>query len=190
MSGTKKVAPKTELDFVEDKELKRTIEDSIQYIYLIFEQAKDSKSYLYKEETYRVIVLYVISIVEVILLYVLRKRGDEIKNIQYKYVQTLPKEFKHTNSNDSLLVIAVQKEETKDERTIGLSTLVTYMEKQGLVSNTFAIKILDMNDIRNTFHFTKPRAKITCKIETVENALDLLVETIKKTPKVISYEVK
>lgn len=189
MSGTKKATPKTELYFVEDKELKRTIEDSIQYLYLIFEQAKDSKSDLYKEETYRVIVLYIISIIEAILLYVLKKCGDEIKTTQYKYVQPLPKEFKHANSDDSPIVVAVQKEEVKSERTIGLSELVTYMEKQGLMGKNFATKILDMNDIRNTFHFTKPRNKITCEIETVENALELLVETIKKAPKAISHRV-
>lgn len=41
------------LDFIQDNELRKTIEDAIQYIYIIFDQAKDSKSELYKEETYR-----------------------------------------------------------------------------------------------------------------------------------------
>ncbi|MDO8743182.1 MAG: hypothetical protein Q7J30_01310, partial [Candidatus Azambacteria bacterium] len=60
------------LDFIQDNELRKTIENAIQYIYIIFDQAKDSKSELYKEETYRVIVLYVISVIEAILLYVLK----------------------------------------------------------------------------------------------------------------------
>jgi len=175
------------LDFVKDRALKRTIEDSIQYLYLIFEQAKDSGSSLYKEETYRVIVLYVISIIEAILLYVLKKRGEKMTYTKYRYANPLPKSFKNSDVPEGIVVVVVQSEEERDERKIGLADLVAFMEKRKLMSKDFATKILNMNDIRNTFHFTKPRGKITCEIETVESALELLVGTIKKAPKAILY---
>ena len=182
--------PHGALDFIKDRALRITIEDSIQYLYLIFEQAKNSDSNLYKEETYRVIVLYVISIVEAILLYVLKKRGEKMTHIQYKYANALPDSFEHSSVPNSVIVVAVQKEEEKDERKIGLADLVAFMEKGKLMSKDFATKILDMNDIRNTFHFTKSRDKITCEIETVENALELLVSTIQKAPKAILHKAK
>ncbi len=190
MSGKKRTPIQGELDFIKDRELKRTIKDSIQYFSLIFDSAKKSSSDLYKEETYRVIILYVISIIEAILLYVLKKRGGEMMHIQYKFVSPIQESFKHAELPNSPVVIAVQKEEIKNERRIGLVDLVAFMEKSNLMSETFATKILDTNDIRNTFHFTKPRNKITCEIETVENALELLVDTIKKARKAIAYKEK
>ena len=190
MSDKNRTPTQSELDFIKDKELKRTIEDSIQYLSLIFDSAKKSSSDLYKEETYRVIILYVISIIEAILLHVLKKRGEKMTHIQYKFASPIQESFKHAELPHSPVVIAVQKEETKDERRIGLADLVAFMEKRNLMSETFATKILDTNDIRNTFHFTKPRNKITCEIKTVENALELLVDTIKKAPKAIAHKEK
>ncbi len=190
MSGNNRTPTKSELDFIKDKELKRTVEDSIQYLSLIFDNAEKSNSNLYKEETYRVIILYVISIIEAILLYVLKKRDQKITHIQYKYVSSVEGSFMHSKLPESPVVIAVQKEVVKDERKIGLVDLVTFMEKKKLMSPDSALKILNINDIRNTFHFTKPRDKITCEIKTVENALELLVNIIKRAPKVIIYTKK
>ncbi len=190
MSGNSRTPKQGELDFIKDGELKRTVEDSIQYLSLIFDNAEKSSSDLYKEETYRVIILYVISIIEAILLYVLKKRGEKITHIQYKYISSVEESFRHSELPSSPVVIAVQKEEVKDDRRIGLVDLVTFMEKKNLMSSDSAFKILNVNDIRNTFHFTKPRDKITCEIKTVENALELLVNIIKKAPKVIIYTEK
>lgn len=71
-----------DLDFIKDKELRKTLEDSIEYIYALFEQSKDSKQKKsYQEETYRVIILYVVSAIEAILLYFYKARGRKL-NIQ------------------------------------------------------------------------------------------------------------
>ena len=52
----------SDLDFIKDKELRSTLENSIEYIYALFEESKNGEQkQLYKEETYRVIILYVIS---------------------------------------------------------------------------------------------------------------------------------
>ena len=79
-----KVPAKNNLDFLKNKELEKTIEDSIQYIEIILEQTENKESALYKEETYRVIILYVISIVEAILLRILDLRKEKITSIDYK----------------------------------------------------------------------------------------------------------
>ncbi len=78
MSEKNRASTQDELSFIKDKELKRIIEDSIQYISLIFDNTKKSSNNLYKEETYRVIILYVISIIEAILLYILKRRREKI----------------------------------------------------------------------------------------------------------------
>src|ERR1035437_2104187 len=97
------------LDFIADESLRKTIEDAIQYIYIIFDQTEASDSALYKEETYRVIVLYVISVIEAILLYVLKTRGEKIEYIEYKYVTSLPREFIYKEVPENSVVVAVQK---------------------------------------------------------------------------------
>ena len=188
MSEKNRASTQDELSFIKDKELKRIIEDSIQYISLIFDNTKKSSNNLYKEETYRVIILYVISIIEAILLYILKRRREKITYVQYKFANPVQESFRHTELPYSTVVIAVQKEEVRDERKIGLTDLVAFMEKRHAIDETFATKILDANNIRNTFHFTKPRDKITCEIETVENALELLVDTIHKAPKAIVHK--
>ena len=58
-----------ELDFISDATLRKRVEDSIEYIYVLFDDAKKTENKLFQEETYRVIVLYVVSIIEAILLY-------------------------------------------------------------------------------------------------------------------------
>jgi len=79
-----------ELDFIKDKDLRKTLEDSIEYIYTLFEQSKnDKQKELYKEETYRVIVLYVVSAIEAVLLYFYKERVEKIEYLEYKFVQTL-----------------------------------------------------------------------------------------------------
>ncbi len=177
-----------ELDFIQDNELRKTIENAIQYIYIILDQAKNSESELYREETYRVSILYVISVIEAILLYVLKSRNEQIAYVEYKYVTSLPKEFSHSEISKSPVIIAVQKEQIKTNNQIGLVELVDFMKDGGLIKEQFAKKILNANDIRNTFHLTKSRSHIKCEIGAVEKSLKLLVGIIKKAPKAIVFK--
>ncbi len=177
-----------ELNFIQDNELRKTIEDAIQYIYIIFDQAKDSTSELYKEETYRVIILYVISVIEAILLYVLKSRDEKMTYIEYKHVTPLSRKFFHSEIPKGPIVVAVQKEQVKTNSQIGLVELVDFMKDGGLMKNQFAKEILKANDIRNTFHLTKSRSQIKCDIGTVEKSLELLVKVIKNAPKAIAFK--
>ncbi len=182
-----KASSNEELDFIEDAELRKIIDDAIQYIYIIFHQAKNSDNALYKEETYRVIVLYIISIIEAILLYVLKIENKHITKIEYKFPTPFSNKFIHKDIPDSPVIIAVQKKENKDNYQIGLFELVSFMKKEKIISESFTQKILNANDIRNTFHFTKPRNKITCEIDVVEKTFDLLSEVIKKLSKATKF---
>ncbi len=173
-----------ELDFIKDPSLRKTVKDSIDYTYVLFEESKkktDNK--LFEEETYRVIVLYVISVIEAILLYLYKKGGYEMTYLDYKFINTLPEAYRHENSPGSRVIVAVEKSISKTEHQIGLSDLVNFFREQKKILTPTAKKILEINNLRNTFHLSKPREKIVCDITQVEQALKLLVYVIQKAPK-------
>ena len=69
-----------DIDFIKDEELKKRLEDSIEYIFALFEQSKGAgQKEIYLEETYRVIILYVVSVIEAVLLYFYKERGEKIE---------------------------------------------------------------------------------------------------------------
>lgn len=172
-----------ELDFIKDEDLRKTLEDSIDFIYNFHEQSKgDGQKKLYQEETYRIIILYVVSVIEAVLLYFYKTRGDKIEYLEYRLVQALPPEFGHSEKKGCPLIIAVQEKKEKDQ--IGMHDLVTFFEAKKLIQKKTANDILELNDLRNTFHLSKPRAK-SCDVERVEAALQLLVHTIENAPKAL-----
>jgi hypothetical protein len=177
-----------ELDFIKDKELRKTLEDSIEYIYALFKQSKDDKQKkLYQEETYRVIILYVVSAIEAVLLYFYKVRGEKIEYLEYKFVHTLPPQYRHIDRAGLPVVIAVQEKSEKHEHQLGIHELITFFRGKKLIQEKTAKDILDMNDVRNTFHFNKLRAHV-CDLRRVEKALQLLAHTIENAPKAL--EVK
>jgi hypothetical protein len=173
-----------ELSFITDASLRKTVEDSIEYTYVLFEESKkktDNK--LFAEETYRVIILYVVSVIEAILLYLYKKGGYEMKYTDYKFINTLPEAYRHEKSDGCRIIVAVQKDINKSEHQIGLSDLVNYFRDEKKIIKSTSEEILEINDLRNTFHLNKPRGKIICDIKQVERALKLLVYIIQKAPK-------
>lgn len=176
------------LDFINDKELRKTLEDSIEYIYTLYERSKlDDRHKLYQEETYRVIVLYVVSAIEAILLYFYKVRGEKIQYAEYKFVNILSPQYEHIEKKGLPIVVAVQERVEKKEHQLGMHELVSFFRDKNLMTEKTAEDILDMNDVRNTFHFSKPRAK-TCDLRRVERAFQLLMHTMKNAPK--SLELK
>ena len=174
-----------DLDFIKDKELRKTLEDSIEYIYALFEQSNDDEQKeLYREETRRVIILYVISAIEAVLFYFYKERGEKIEYPEYKFIQSLPPEFTHSGKAGLPVVVAVQEKLEKPEHQIGLHELVKFFKTKKLIQEKTATDILELNDVRNTFHFSKPRAK-SCDLKRVESALQLLVRTLEKAPGVL-----
>jgi len=139
---------------------------------------------LYAEETRRIIILYVISAIEAILLYLYKERGESLEKIEYKYAHALPEKFLYDGKDGLPVVIAVQQRVPRKEYEIGLRELVYFFETKNLMKKETARDILDMNDVRNTFHFNKPRTK-SCEINRVEKAMHLLVYTMERAPKTL-----
>jgi hypothetical protein len=174
-----------DLGFIKDKGLRDTLGNSIEYIYALFENSKEGEQKdLYKEETYRVIILYVISAIEAVLLYFFKERGEKMENFEYRFVQSLPREYVHTLKKGLPVIVAVQEKIERKEYQIGLQNLVTFFKGKKLIEEKTADEILELNDIRNTFHFNKPRTK-NCDLVRVESALKLLVYAIEKAPKAL-----
>ena len=177
-----------DLEFIKDKELRITLENSIEYIYALFEQSKDGEQkQLYKEETYRVLILYVISAIEAIFLYFYKERGEKIEYLEYKFVEPLSENYFHNKKKGLPVIVAVQEKVEKKEHQIGLHDLITFFRGKKLIQEKTADDILELNDVRNTFHFSKPRIK-SCDLERVESSLKLLVRTIKKAPLVLKIK--
>ncbi|MCX6812281.1 MAG: hypothetical protein NTW79_01475 [Candidatus Berkelbacteria bacterium] len=172
----------SDLEFIKNEDLRLTLENSNEYIYAVLENLKkNEQSELYKEETYRVIILYVISAIEAVLLYFYKEREEKMEYLDYKFVAPLPKNYIHSEKNSFPVVIAVQEKVGKEDHRIGLNDLVTFFKNKKLIQPKTASQILELNEIRNTFHFSKPRTK-KCSLEHVESALKLLLHTIEKAP--------
>lgn len=179
----------SDLDFIEDTELRKTLENSIEYIYALFEQSKaKEQNKLYQEETYRVIVLYVVSAIEAVLLYFYKVRGEKITYPEYKFVQILPVQYAHEDKEGSPVVVAVQETLEKKEHQIGLQDLATFFKGKKLILEKTVGEILELNSLRNTFHFNKPRTDFTCDLKRVESALQLLVRTLRNAPKALAVK--
>lgn len=176
----------SDLDFIEDAGLRKTLEDSIEFVYALFEQSKTKEqSKLYQEETYRVIILYVVSAIEAVLLYFYKIRGEKITYQEYKFVETLPGKYAHIDKEGSSVVVAVQETVEKKEHQIGLHDLATFFKEKKLIQEKTVDEILKLNALRNTFHFAKPRTDSVCDLPRVEAALQLLVRTLKYAPKAL-----
>ena len=176
------------LNFIKNQSLNSTIENSFKYMStLLIKSKKEEISELYKEENYRVIILYIVAIIEAILLYVLKERGEKIITTVYKFPNEISKKVKHTDYPDETVVTAVKINKVKDEKEIGVQNLVQFMTSKKLMHKITAEKILEINDIRNTFHLSKCRNNIRINTNKVEKALDLLLKIIQGGSRAISY---
>ncbi len=179
-----------DLAFIKDTELRNRIKNAIEYIYALYEESKsDYQHKTYRQETYRVIILYVVSTIEAILLYFYKTRGEKIEYVEYKYIHTLPVEYRHSQKSTFPVVVAIQEKIEKEEHQIGLHDLALFFKKKKLIQEKTVNAILEINDVRNTFHFSKKSVE-HCDIEQVEKALSLLLRTIEKAPSALAKKSK
>lgn len=168
------------LNSIEDKDLNTKIKNSINYSLALFELSKNKEhNDLFREETYRVIVLYAISCIEGILFYFYKSRSEKIEALEYRHVHALPGEFCLKGDDKKPLVVAAQMKVEKIQ--IGLHELVVHFEGLKLIQKDTAKKLRDLNGIRNTHHLAIERKK-KCEIADVENAFYLLNYTIDRAP--------
>lgn len=174
-----------ELDFIKDLDLKRTLENSLDFVYSFRERFEDfPENKFHQEENHRIVILYVVSAIEALLMYFYKDRGEKTVNMEYKHVHNLPACFEYNKKKDCPVVIALQEKTPKLDRQISLHDLVSFFKEKKLIQEVTANKILELNDVRNTFHFSKPRAK-NCDLARVESALNLLVYTLERAPKAL-----
>ncbi len=170
-----------ELDFVRDTILRQRIDDAIGYIYALYEESKnEQRNDSYRTETYRVIILYIVSIIEAILHYIRELRGDEITKVEYKDKITINSAYKSRNT-EGPVIMAVECKVAKTESEINLRELVQMMEGTVLTPQT-AARITELARMRNSVHLRQRNAR-ACTVEDVEEALQLLVHTINHAPR-------
>jgi len=116
---------------------------------------------------------------------VYKQRGEETLFTEYKFVASLPNGYVHNSDMDCSVVVAVKKDTPKSDHQIGLFELIKFFQSHKLMKKEFAEDILKINDIRNTFHFNKPRGQIVLDVKQVESSLDLLVKVIQRMPALI-----
>ncbi len=174
-----------ELTFITDVILRRRIEDSIEYIYTLYETTKQSdKNELYQTETYRVIILYTVSIIEAVLFYIYEKRKLSLKKTEYKAIIYLPDSYK----NDSLsgrVMLGVESVRTKIESEIGLKELVEFLCVNSIIKPATKDKLLEIIKIRNSVHL-RQNGRNTCLVSDVDGALELLVYVITHSARTIN----
>jgi hypothetical protein len=108
-----------------------------------------------------------------------------METVEYKHIHSLPFEYQHAIKNTFPIVVAVQERIEKRDYEIGLHNLIMFFKERKLIQEQTAKEILEINDVRNTFHFSKTRSK-PCDITQVEKALQLLVRTIERAPSALS----
>lgn len=173
------------LAFIENEKLRKTLEESMWFISALGVDLKsDNRNALYREETCRVIILYVVSSIEAVLLYLYKRRGEKMVKSEYRHVHQLPNAYAYGRKTGARVVVAMQETIERKDYEIGLHDLVTFFKGRILLEKT-AEKILSLNDVRNTFHLSKSREK-RCDDAWVESALAVLVHVLENAPHAIT----
>jgi hypothetical protein len=174
------------MDRIKDLALKSKMTNAIDYSYSLYDLSKEKNhSEIFKEETYRVIVLYVVSCIEALLLYLYKNRQEKIEILEYKNVSILPKIYQSIEDDKSTVVIAIQTKKEIREQGIGLHELVKHFQEIKIMNEDTGKKLLDLNNVRNTHHLNKDRAD-TCTIKDVDSSFEILNYLLEKVPPFIS----
>lgn len=173
-----------DLAFIVDHSLRQRIEDSIEYIYTLYEDSKQSdKNELYITETYRVIILYTVSIIEAVLFYIYEKRGSVLTKTEYKEKEYLVETYR----NDKVpgkLVIAVERVTDKKESEISLKELIQFLCTENVIKKETEEKLLSLIKTRNSVHLRQSGGGL-CSVDDVDDALQLLVYVLTHAPRSI-----
>lgn len=168
-----------ELAFITDLVLRQRIEGSVEYIYALYENTKSNEERtLYHTETYRVIILYTVSIIEAVLFYIYEKKNFEICKTEYKDIVHLPESYKNINSanksSDGRVVIALEKISSKKESEIALKELVEFLTIKKVLKKETEQELLKIIKTRNSVHL-RQSTRHNSTIADVDASLDLLV---------------
>lgn len=169
------------LNFITDKDLRDRVEKSVRYTLVLFKDSDKNSDAVHREEANRVIVLYVISIIEAIIFFFYEQSKEKIMKTEYVNITNLPDTYSDISKPGFQLVIATRQEVERKTSQLGLVNIVNFFRGKGLILQTTADSILELNDISNTFHLSKKRS-VECTNEKVNEAVELLIHTIKHAP--------
>ncbi len=170
--------------FISDTTIRLKITDAIETISGLYFVEQDKKYTVeLSKEIRRIIILYVASVIEAVMLYVYRKYNFSLTKLNYSEVVILPDNFQFQTG--SRVVIAKQIVETKNERELMLDVLVKLFLEKKIISKKLAKKIKKTKDIRNTFHLSKSRTGILVSRVIVESSVEALYEMITTAKKYI-----
>ncbi len=167
-------------DFIDDSILRKRVENSLQYILVTYDAARNLKNIEHRAEAYRVIILYCVSIIEALLFDIYHRSRKNISKFEYKSIIELPSEYINKKYRGKT-ILAVREEVAKRELEISFIELLTFLKGDVMKDDTVD-RIKKINQKRNTFHLRKKGSSI-CKTEDVEEALSLLELCIKNVPR-------
>lgn len=84
---------------------------------------------MFKEETYRVVILYLMSCVEASLLYFYGNK-KKIKRSEYKFITRLPSDFANKHRPNDKIIIASETETEIPDYQLGLHELTNHFCEQ------------------------------------------------------------
>lgn len=165
------------LDFITSKALRKNMVESIEFAawLWIFAQEIENK---YKDEMFRTIILYNISIVEALLLF--RAKRIKIKFFKYDYKESaeLPKTFHPAGRQ---VFVTFRDKTTRNESQVWFYELIK--EQKDFLDTTLHKQVVDLQDIRNTFHLSRPRSILSP--EKVDESFAVVLKIINKIRKEI-----
>ncbi len=162
-------------DFITPKVLRHNIAESVRFAVWLWTMAEKVEPE-YQDEMVRTIVLYNIGIIEALLLFRAKKEKLIFYDEKYPHATLLAKVFQHTDQD---LIISYRTKKARDQSRIWLHELIK--EQKDFLGVSLHEQIVDLQDIRNTFHLAKPRTILSLK--KAEKSFDLVLKLAEKIRK-------
>jgi len=159
--------------FVTPKAFRTNIVESVEFVAWLWVLAQKIEE-KYRDESVRTVILYNMSIVEALLLFWAKKKKKKFFEDKYTDKHILPTELQGV-TNKELLVAHFSKME-KDDTRIWFHDLIA--EGKQLLGKDLHDRVVDLQDIRNTFHLSKTRRALSLKKS--EESFDVVLEVVNK----------
>ena len=162
--------------FVTPKAFRTNIAESVKFVVWLWVLAQKIEQE-YRDESVRTVILYNMSIVEALLLFWTKKKKKKFFEDKYTDKYTLPSALQGTIDKE-LLVAHFSKVEKSDTR-VWFHDLIA--ECKQLLGKDLHDRVIDLQDIRNTFHLSKTRRALSLK--KAEGSFDVVLEVVNKIKK-------
>lgn len=162
--------------FVTPKAFRTNIVESVEFVAWLWVLAHEIED-KYQDEMVRTVILYNMSIAEALLLFLAKKKKKKFFEDKYTDKYTLPTALQGAPDKE-LLVAHFSKVEKSDTR-VWFHDLIA--ESKQLLGKDLHDRVIDLQDIRNTFHLSKTRRALSLK--KAEGSFDVVLEVVNKIKK-------